>query len=604
MALNVALHSAVSSLLVIEKQMGVASNNISNANTVGYTEQTVDVSTQATQGNVTGVKAGVATTHVDEFLSASIVKNTSSSSEASTYYSYCKTLSDAMGSISTTSTGGNDLASELSDLQTTLSSLANTPNDTALKTKAISELTTLTANLRDTSSTIQKQRANADQDISSAVSDANTQLTAIRDLNIKIREAGNRGDSTATLLNQRSTALESLSKDIGVNYYNDSAGNVQIYSTGGTPLLIGDQAATISHSAVSSAGTSVTYTSGASTGIDGIWVNGEDVTSSLTGGKIGALVQVRDQDLTNAQTELDEMSSTLSSTLNTIHNQGTSLNPPQTLTGTSETAFSSGEAVTVASGTTFRIAVMNSSAQATGYCDVDLSGCSTVGDVVDAINTAIAGASPSMDVTCSLTNGQMVLSAGTAGEGVGVTTLSGSIAASSSATGTDVSSYFHLNDLLTGGSSAATVKVRSDISTAPGLMAAGKLVSTSSPGTPPFTAVTQGDGTVGASLSSALLSNQSFDASGVLADANVSFSGYAALIVASVSQNTSDADANATTQSSTLSTLQASFSSESGVNTDEQTAKLAELQNMYAASAKIVSVVSSMFQSLISAVQA
>ena len=39
MSLNIALSSAVSSLLTIEQQMAVTSSNISNANTVGYTEK-------------------------------------------------------------------------------------------------------------------------------------------------------------------------------------------------------------------------------------------------------------------------------------------------------------------------------------------------------------------------------------------------------------------------------------------------------------------------------------------------------------------------------------------------------------------------------------
>ena len=44
---------------------------------------------------------------------------------------------------------------------------------------------------------------------------------------------------------------------------------------------------------------------------------GKDVTNQLTGGKLGALIQLRDQNLPRFQAQLDEFSQTLSETFNT-----------------------------------------------------------------------------------------------------------------------------------------------------------------------------------------------------------------------------------------------------------------------------------------------
>lgn len=606
MTLNVALSSAVSSLLVVEKQMAVASNNISNANTEGYTQQTVSTSARVSNGNVMGVSGSVATTTIDQYLEQSIVQNNSSSSQTSTYYSYYQTLADSMGSISTGSTGSNDLASELTSLQTSLTTLSNTPNDTATKTKIVSQLSALTSDLRSTSAKIQNQRGQADKEIETAVTDANTQLSDIADLNKQISLAKATGNSTASLEDSRYSAVQALSSDIGVNYYFDSSGAMQIYTDSGTALLVGDTPRTLSHTATSALDASATYTAGASTGIDGIYVAGQDITSITNSGKIGALIKQRDTDLVNAQSELDNMASTLSTSLNTIHNLGTSATAPQTLTGTASPAFSGASALTVASGTTVRIAVIDTSGNAQSYADVDLSSCGTVDDVVNTINSAISNASPTMNASCSLSSaGQLVLSATNTNQGMGITTLSGSITdGTSSVTATDFSNYFHMNDLLTGGSSAETIKIRSDITSSAGYLSAGVLTSAASPGTPPFTAVTAGDGTVAASLASALSDNQSFAAAGYLSSTSKSFTEYAASIVSDVAQRSTNADSAATTASATLSGLKSTFSSTSGVNTDEQTAALTELQNLYAASAKVVTVVQSMFQSLLTAVQA
>lgn len=604
MSLSVSLSSAVSSLLVIEKQMAVASNNISNANTAGYTEQTVTTTAQAIGGNVTGVTAGSATTYIDQFLEQSIVQNTSTAAQTSTYYSYYQTLSDAMGSISSSGTGGSDLSSQLSGLETTLSSLATSPEDTALKTKAVSELTALCQDLRTTSSTIQNQRVQADKGIADAVSDANTQLSTISDLNKQIRGAATSNQSTADLQDKRNTALESLSKDMGISYYQDNLGNVQIYSDGGDPLLVGDTLYPLSHTASAAMDSSSSYTYGANTGIQPITSGGKDITGDIGSGKIAALIKMRDTDLPNAQSSLDNLASTLASTLNTIHNQGTSQTAPQTLTGTSSTPFSSSQSVTVSSDLSVRVALIDSNGSAQSYADVDLSSCSTVNDVATAINSALSSQTPSG--TCTLSSaGQLVISSSSASYGVGITTLSGTIAASATATTTDVSSYFHMNDLLVKSDSAETITVRSDIAKSAGLFASGKLTNAASPGTPPFTAVTSGDGTVATSLSSALInSSQSFSSAGYLSSTSKAFADYAALIVSDVSQRQTDAKTGSTTDSATLTTLQSTFSSKSGVNTDEQTAHLTELQNMYAASAKVVSVVQTMFQALIGAVNA
>lgn len=603
MSLNVALSSAVSSLLVIEKQMAVTSNNISNANTPGYTKETVNTSAQVVGGTVTGVTAAAATSYVDQYLQQSIVQNTSAAAEASTYYGYYQTLSNAMGSIASSSTGGTDISSELSNLETTLGSLATSPDDTALKTQAISQLTVLCQDLRSTSATIQNQRAQADQAISSLVSDANTQLSAINSLNQQIAIAKSGSQSTAALEDQRNNALQALAGDVGISYYQDSQGNVQVYSDGGAPLLVGDTVYTLSHTAANTVDSSVTYTAGASTGISGIMSGGRDITGEINSGSVAALVKMRDTDLPNAQSELDNLASTLATTLNTIHNQGTSGTPPQTLTGASPTAFSSAESVSVSSGTKARIALIDSNGGAQSYADVDLSSCATVQDVVDAINAAISGLTPS--ATCTLSSaGQMVISSASASYGVGIATLSGSIAASSTASGTDVSSFFHLNDLLVRSSSAQTITVRSDLASSAGLMAAGKLVGTASP-TAPFTAVTSGDGSVASSLNAALTStSQGFGSSGYLSATGKSFADYAALIVSDISQRYSDAKTDSTSNSTTLNTMQSTFSSESGVNRDEETAHLGELQDMYAASARVVSTVQTMFQALIACIQA
>jgi flagellar hook-associated protein 1 FlgK len=160
-----------------------------------------------------------------------------------------------------------------------------------------------------------------------------------------------------------------------------------------------------------------------------------------------------------------------------------------------------------------------------------------------------------------------------------------------------------MNNLITGGNSAASINVRSDILKQPNLLAVGKLVNTANPGTVPFVAVTGGDGSVASSLSDAMLGKQSFGAAGYLGANATSFAGYATSLIADVANRASNAKSDSTTKTAMFNTLQQTYSSETGVNVDQQTAQLANMQTLYAASAKVVSTVNQMFHDLLSALQ-
>src|SRR5579859_1691456 len=128
---DLALSSAVSSLLLLQKQMSVTSSNISNANTKGYTAETENVSALVVNGVGGGVQDLGTVSNVDQFLQAQIVGANSVTNQASTYNSYYQSLQQAMGQISQTDTGGNDISSQLATVQTDLSQLAATPQNTS-----------------------------------------------------------------------------------------------------------------------------------------------------------------------------------------------------------------------------------------------------------------------------------------------------------------------------------------------------------------------------------------------------------------------------------------------------------------------------------------
>jgi flagellar hook-associated protein 1 FlgK len=114
--------------------------------------------------------------------------------------------------------------------------------------------------------------------------------------------------------------------------------------------------------------------------------------------------------------------------------------------------------------------------------------------------------------------------------------------------------------------------------------------------------ITSGDTTIASALQNALsTSTTKFSASGNLAANTTSITDYASSIIGDIANRASNADTSASASASSLTTLQSSFSNQSGVNVTQETANLVTLQNAYATSAKVISVVQTMFEDLINA---
>lgn len=591
MSLNVALNAAMTALLVTQKQMSVASNNISNADVTGYTAKTIDVTTQTLDGAGTGVTAGTVTSSVvDRALERDIVAASTEAGYADTTSSYLAVLQDYFGDISSSSATAStsDLASALSTLESGLSTLASSPSSTTDRSQVVSDLDTVTTMLRSLSSDVQQQRATADSDIASSVTSINSDLTTIGDLNTEIRTAKAAGQSTADLEDKRTQALEDLSSYMNVSYFTDGSGNLQVYSGGGQVLVSAGSVHGLSYTAASSVSSSTVYSSSGGGGFSGITVNGVDITSQISSGTLKALIDQRDTVLPQVQSELDTLASTLISTVNTVYNQATSDPAPTSLAGT----------VSVSSGATFagtgtvRIAVVDSSGDLVDYQDLNLASYSSVSAVLGAISS-ISGVTASLN-----SSGDLVIASTISGDGVAINEMSSSVGSASEG----FSDYFGLNDLLTG-STAGTIAVRSDLlDTASGL-ATGTL-SDAATLTAGMAVITSGDSTIATGLYDALTATTSFSASGALGATSASFSAYAGDIISDVASRYATAESAAGTKDTMLTTLKTDYSNETGVNTDTETAKIEALQSEYAAAAKVVSAVQSMFQTLLDAVSA
>ena len=125
MSLDIARLIAFSGISATELQISVASSNIANADTAGYTRKNANQAANVTGGVGTGVTITGITSTVDKLLLKSLIGANADLGSADTINSYMSQLGQLLGTANSSgsATTGNSLANSLAALETALSSL-------------------------------------------------------------------------------------------------------------------------------------------------------------------------------------------------------------------------------------------------------------------------------------------------------------------------------------------------------------------------------------------------------------------------------------------------------------------------------------------------
>lgn len=579
MDFRIAQNAALSGLLVTETRTAVASTNIANADVAGYTAKTTTVATTYAGGSATGVDLTGISSYVDENLVKSMIEAATDASYTEQLADYLESLTDAVGGTDSDST----LANRVTELQTALEALAVTPESESQKYLVVEAAVAVAEELNALSEKVQTLRTNADEQIAIAVDELNEALETIDVLNQQI--AGNQalGIDTLDLEDSRRVALGTVAEKLDVTYFTTSSGELHVYTASGQPL-VDSRDHPLEYTAAGVVTANMSYPGDFAE----IILFGNTVTTGISGGEIGALLELRDEILPAVQEELDALASALSHELNTIHNQGTAIPGAASLTATT----SVDPADTLSATGTMRIALIDSDGDADTVVDLDLSTYATYQDLADDIN-AVPGISASFDA-----EGRLVISSDDASLGLAINEMDSAVGAESEG----ISSFFGLNDLFDG-SSASTLRVRTDLASDSNLLAVATLSSDAGLAAGD-TAVALGDGSIADSLEEVLASSVAFVGAGSLPAASTTLAEYSSDILSDIATRASVAESEAEVKQSVAEDLSAAFSNETGVNLDEETARLAELENLYAAYSHVFQIIQEMFESLLEAASA
>jgi flagellar hook-associated protein 1 FlgK len=298
--------------------LSVVANNVANANTTGYTEETPNwQENQPIEINGVSIGDGVTETGATSQRNRVLEERLDQQQQlASASSARLTALNDVQAlftpdSGSSNSTAG-DIGSAITSFFDSFSSLESDPTDNALREEVLSSASTLAGGISSAASSLNSQRVALNQEASGVASQVNSLTGAIAQLNLAIQSTSPDADA-GTLEDQRQQDLSQLSQLIGINQVTTENNGLSITTTSGQLLV--------------SEGQNFQLTTGTVDGVTDFFLGGTDVTSQLAtgGGQLGGYLTARDTDIPSALSSLDQLAYSISTSVNAQNNSGTDL---------------------------------------------------------------------------------------------------------------------------------------------------------------------------------------------------------------------------------------------------------------------------------------
>jgi flagellar hook-associated protein 1 FlgK len=341
----------------MQQAIDVASANISNAGTPGYSQQNAVLSPGPTTPvpNAAGpVSAGqfpegVLVTAVTRTRQPYLDAQYRQQNAAQSYWQTLSTdLSNAEAAFQEPSSNGLEAA--LGTFFSDLNALASDPQSSSARAVVSEDAQNVATVLNTLAGALSQDSQNVAQNLGTDVSAVNQTLTEIASLNVQIQAAQTEGTNPNTLLDQRDTLLDQLSGYLPITVGTDAAGNLTVTENGGGLTLV--DGGTVGSLAVNAAGTGITVTAA-----------GASAASAVveTGGSIGAETKLLSGALAPAGSpgyasslagQVDALASSLASSMNALQTAGYYLDPttgaPTAATSVPFFVASGGGAITAA----------------------------------------------------------------------------------------------------------------------------------------------------------------------------------------------------------------------------------------------------------------
>ena len=303
-------------IMADQTALNVTANNVSNQNTPGYTREVVNwqpvdaVTLNGSKFYVTENNGQSAISQRDRVLEQRVQQQTQVQSQSSALESAMQEIQNVFGLSSTSeSASSTAIGSAMDSYFGALSKLSASPSDASVRQSVLNAANTLASAFNSSSQQLAQISTSLDQQVVTVVGQVNTLTATIALLNQQISSISP-GQDAGTLEDQRQLAISQLSQYVGLDQITTEQNGITLTTSNGALLVSGDQSYAMSTAQIS--GTTHVLAGTA----------GQDVTSGLTGGTLGGVLQARDQELPVVVTALDNLAFGIGTQTNLQNEQG------------------------------------------------------------------------------------------------------------------------------------------------------------------------------------------------------------------------------------------------------------------------------------------
>ncbi|MBP6899599.1 MAG: flagellar hook-associated protein FlgK [Burkholderiaceae bacterium] len=231
-------------LFTAYRQVQTTSHNIANANTEGYSRQTNVQATMSAQDTGVGyLGRGVTIASVQRAANAFLTDRVQALQSAAAADA---TAADLQRQLENVFTGGEaGLGYAATEIFNAFSDLAATPSDLSARQAVVGRLEDFASAARNTGELVTALQANVMSDLKGSVSEVNGYARQIADLNRQIGIAVGAGHQPNDLLDQRDLLVQRLAEQIDVQTVQASDGQVSVFVATGQSLVVGTVASTV-----------------------------------------------------------------------------------------------------------------------------------------------------------------------------------------------------------------------------------------------------------------------------------------------------------------------------------------------------------------------
>ncbi|PVY90523.1 flagellar hook-associated protein 1 FlgK [Acidovorax sp. 99] len=315
------LNVGARALLANQVALQTAGHNIANVNTPGYSRQTVVL--QTVQGQFTGggyIGQGV---DVQTILRNQSELLTRQSAAAGSTQAADAIRAQRLSQLQEVFSGGTQgLGAAINDMMNAFSDVVSSPTDITARTVVLTRLDETAARMRTASDRINEIEYTVKEQLQSSVTAINSLATQMAAINEQIARATGNGQSPNDLLDQRDQIIRDINQYVQTTQIPADDGTVGLFVAGSQPLVLGSTAASLS---IDDA------TTFPGSGQSKLFFNRPGATpveldeNVLGGGSVSGLLRFQNTDLSEGRNLLGRMALAIGMTMNDQQNLGLTL---------------------------------------------------------------------------------------------------------------------------------------------------------------------------------------------------------------------------------------------------------------------------------------